>query len=238
MAVDGGDANAARAGAAFAARRQEIGITQQKLADDKVIARKNLIAFEKGRAWPREMTRARLEQAVQWPPGELARLHAGRKSTVTGGVAAGGPQSDAVGVVTSAVTFAVTQVLTAADNLPDIGDPTYGERVRGVLADLRTLETVITRAVRSTQGAPEVLRSLKRVRDRYGQLMTLAASTPSATLGQRLFTARTAAALSVAEAADAINVTPDVVAAAESELFVSNENRQRIAKFIAELAGE
>jgi transcriptional regulator with XRE-family HTH domain len=238
MADEGGDAGTVRAGIAFAARRQEIGISQRELARDKIITAANLIKFEKGRAWPREKTRARLEQVVQWPPGELARLRAGKKASESGAIGTGEPQSDAIGVVTAAVTVAIAQVMNAADNLPDSQDSTFDERVRGVLADLRALETVVTRAVRSTQGAPEVLRSLKTVRDRYGQLMTLAASAPSATLGQRLYTARTAAALSASEAADAMNLTPDVVAAAESEQFVSDENRQRIAKFIAELAGE
>jgi transcriptional regulator with XRE-family HTH domain len=238
MADEGGDAGAVRAGAAFAARRQEIGISQRELARNKVIGAANLIAFEKGRAWPRERTRARLEQVVQWPPGELARVRAGRNAPESGAMENGGPQSDATGVVTAAVTVAVAQVMTAADNLPDPADPTYAGRVLTVLADLRTLEAIVTRAVRSAQGATEVLRSLKTVRDRYGDLMTLAASAPSATLGQRLYAARTSAALTTAEAADAINVTPDVVAAAESEQFVSDENRQRITKFIDGLAGE
>ena len=39
----------------------------------------NLIAFEKGRAWPRETDPRGLEEVVQWPPGELARIHAGTK---------------------------------------------------------------------------------------------------------------------------------------------------------------
>jgi transcriptional regulator with XRE-family HTH domain len=243
MADEGGDAGAVRAGAAFAARRQEMGLSQRELAKRKVIGAPNLIAFEKGRAWPREMTRARMEQAVQWPPGELARLHAGKKASEStpsesGVTETGRPQTDATGVVTAALAVALAQVMTAADNLPATSDPTFSERVRDVLAALRRLETIVTRAVRSTQGAPEVLRSLKTVRDRYGDLMTLAASGPSATLGQRLYTARTAAALSAAEAADAIDVTPDVIASAESEQFVNDENRQRIAAFIAELAGE
>jgi ribosome-binding protein aMBF1 (putative translation factor) len=243
MSDEGGDPGAVRAGAAFAARRQEIGISQRELAKRKVIGAPNLIAFEKGRAWPREKTRARMEQAVQWPPGELARLHAGKKasestpsgSTVTETSRA---QTDATGVVTAAVAVALAQVMATADSLPAANDPTFGERVRSVLADLCTLDTIVTRAVRSTQGSPDVLKSLKTVRDRYRELMTLAASAPAATLGQRLYTARTAAALSAAEAADAINVPPDVVAAAESEQSVSDENRQRIAAFIGELTGE
>ncbi len=238
MADQGGDAGTVRAGAAFAARRQEMGISQRELAKRKVIGAPNLIAFEKGRAWPREKTRARMESAVQWPPGELARLQAGKKPSESTVTETGKPQTDATGVVTAAVTVALAQVMAAADNLPATSDPTFSDRARNVLADLRTLETIVTRAVRSTQGASEVLRSLKTVRDRYGDLMRLAASAPSATLGQRLYTARTAAALSAAEAADAINVPPDVVAAAESELFVSDENRERIIAFIAEMSGE
>jgi transcriptional regulator with XRE-family HTH domain len=238
MSGEGGDPGAVRAGAAFAARRQEIGISQRELAKRKVIGAPNLIAFEKGRAWPREKTRARMEQAVQWPPGELARLHAGKKASGSTVTETSRAQTDATGVVTAAVAVALAQVMATADSLPAANDPTFGERVRSVLADLRTLDTIITRAVRSTQGSPDVLKSLKTVRDRYRELMTLAASAPAATLGQRLYTARTAAALSAAEAADAINVPPDVVAAAESEQSVSDENRQRIAAFIGELTGE
>jgi transcriptional regulator with XRE-family HTH domain len=238
MADGEGDPGAVRAGAAFAERRQEKGISQRELARNKIITAANLIAFEKGRAWPREKTRARLEEVVQWPPGELARIHAGTKRTREHAIEAGDRQSDATEVVAAAVTVAVAQVMNAANTLPNYDDPAFSERVRGVLADLRTLETVVTRAVRSTQGSQDVIRALKTVRDRYGQLMSLAASAPSATLGQRLYTARTAAALSAAEAADAMNVTPDVVAAAESEQFVTDEHRQRIATFIGELAAE
>jgi transcriptional regulator with XRE-family HTH domain len=238
MADGEGDPGAVRAGAAFAERRQEKGISQRELARNRIITAANLIAFEKGRAWPREKTRARLEEVVQWPPGELARIHAGTKRTREHAIEAGEPQSDATEVVAAAVTVAVAQVMNAANTLPNYDDPAFSERVRGVLADLRTLETVVTRAVRSTQGSQDVIRALKTVRDRYGQLMSLAASAPSATLGQRLYTARTAAALSAAEAADAMNVTPDVVAAAESEQFVTDEHRQRIATFIGELAAE
>ena len=102
------------------------------------------------------------------------------------------------------MTVAVAQVMTAADNLPDYQRP--GVQRAGARCAGRPAHpgNVVTRAVRSTQGSQEVIRSLKTVRDRYGELMTLAASAPSATLGQRLYTARTAAALSAAEAADAM----------------------------------
>jgi len=225
----------ARAGAAFATRRGGLGISQRELARMKIIGAPSLIAFEKGRSWPRERTRAKLEQVVQWPPGTLAKVCAGGKTPVSGAMESGPPESDAAAVVTGAVTVAVGQVLTAADNLPDDHDSRFSERVRSVLADLRTLESITARAVRSSQGSPEVIKSLRLIRHRYGELMSRAAAAPGATLGQRLYTARSAAALSAAEAAGAMDVAPDVVAAAEAERPVSDQDRRRIETLIAEL---
>jgi transcriptional regulator with XRE-family HTH domain len=227
----------ARAGAAFAARREELRISQRQLATMKIIGAPNLIAFEKGRSWPRERTLAKLEQVVEWPPGTLARVRAGGEVNVSAATETRPPESDAAAVVTGAVTVAVGQVLTAADNLPDDHDSTFSERVRSVLADLRTLESITARAVRSSQGSPEVIKSLRLIRHRYGHLMTRAAAAPGATLGQRLYTARNAAALSTAEAAGAMNVAPDVVVAAEAEQPVTDQDRHQIETLIAELGG-
>jgi transcriptional regulator with XRE-family HTH domain len=227
----------ARAGATFAARRGELGLSQRQLASMKIIGAPNLIAFEKGRSWPREKTLAKLEQVVQWPPGTLAKVRAGGEANVSGATGTRKPGSDTAAVVTGAVTVAVARVLGAADDLPDDHDSTFAERVRGVLADLRILESITARAVRSSQGSPEVIKSLRVIRQRYGELMTRAAAAPSATLGQRLYTARSAAALTVAEAAGAMDVAPDVVIAAEAEHSVTDHDRRRIQSFIEELAG-
>jgi transcriptional regulator with XRE-family HTH domain len=227
----------ARAGAAFAARRAELGISQRQLATMKIIGAPNLIAFEKGRSWPRERTLAKLEQVAQWPPGTLAKVRAGGAPNVSGASGTRGPASDAAAVVSGAVTVAVAQVLATADQLPDDDDDTFSERVRDVLADLRTLESVTARAVRTSQGSPEVIKSLRLIRHRYGELMTRAAAAPGATLGQRLYTARNAAALTVAEAAGAMDVAPDVVMAAEAERPVAADDRRRIEALIAELGG-
>jgi transcriptional regulator with XRE-family HTH domain len=227
----------ARAGAAFAARRAELGLSQRQLASMKIIGAPNLIAFEKGRSWPREKTLAKLEQVVQWPPGTLAKVRAGGGRNVSGATGTRDPQSDAAAVVTGAVGVAVAQVLAAADTLPHDRDGTFSERVRGVLADLRTLEAITARAVRSSQGSPEVIRSLRLIRHRYGELTTRAAAAPGATLGQRLYTARTAAALTVDEAAGAMDVAPAVVAAAEAEEPVAEHDRRRIEALITELGG-
>ena len=226
----------ARAGAAFAARRVELGISQRELAKLKIIGAANLIAFEKGRSWPREMTRARLEQVVKWPPGTLARVHAGRNPPVSGAIDRSSTDETSA-MVSGAVNLAASQILATADALPADGDPAFPERVRGVLADLRALEVIAARAVRSSQGSPEVIRLLREIRHCYSGLMARAAATPEATLGQRLFTARQGAALSVAEAAGALDVAPEVVLAAESEQAVGADDRARIERLIADLTG-
>src|SRR5947209_16724441 len=68
------DPGVVRAGAAAAARRRELDISQRRLAADGIINAGALIAFEKGRSWPRERTRAKLEEVLQWPPGTIARI--------------------------------------------------------------------------------------------------------------------------------------------------------------------
>ena len=228
----------ARAGAAFAARREELGISQRQLAKQGIIGAPNLIAFEKGRAWPRERTRAKLEQVVQWPPGALAKLCDGRTSVVSGAIEPLRSESDPGAVITDAVTVAVNQVLASADALPADSDASFGERARRVLADLRTVEAITARAVRSSQGSAEVIKALRLIRQRYGDLMVRAAAAAGATLGQRLYTARTTAALSVDEAAGAMDVDPDVVEAAESEQPVTEEDQRHIEKLIAELTAQ
>ena len=90
----------ARAGAAFAARREELGISQRQLAAMKIIGAPNLIAFEKGRSWPREKTLAKLEQVVGWPPGTLAKVRAGGGVNVSGATGTRQPESEAAAVVT------------------------------------------------------------------------------------------------------------------------------------------
>jgi transcriptional regulator with XRE-family HTH domain len=237
MHDDAAALDVAGAGAAFAARREELGISQRELAAKKVISAPALISFEKGRRWPRERTRAKLEQVAMWPPGTLANLSAGGKAPVSGAEESSDVEGGPSEVIAGAVTVAVEQVLATIDNLPGDDDATFTERVRSVLADLRRLESITARAVRSSQGSPEVIKSLRLIRHRYSELMARAAAAPDATLGQRLYTARDAAALSVAEAAGAIEVASDVVVAAESEQPVSREDRRRIEALITQLTG-
>ncbi|KMO83674.1 helix-turn-helix domain-containing protein [Mycolicibacterium chlorophenolicum] len=235
MHDDAEDVGVARAGAAFAARREELGISQRELARLKIIGAPRLINFEKGRAWPREKTRAKLEAVVKWPPGTLAKLRNEREAPRS--AANGQFRDETASLLSGAVKVAADQVLASVEQLPATDDPAFPQRARVVLADLRTLEGITARAVRGSQGSAEMIKLLREVRHRYDGLMARAAAAPSATLGQRLYTVRNAAALSVAEAAGALDVASEVVVAVETEQPVSEEDRRRIEKLIEELSG-
>jgi transcriptional regulator with XRE-family HTH domain len=237
MGDDAGALGISRAGAEFAARRRELGISQRKLATLKVITAPALIAFEKGRAWPRERTRAMLEEAVQWPAGSLARLRAGGSVFFSALIDTGGPDAEQFPPFAGAVNVAMSAVTSVIEALPDDDDPRFTERARSVLTDLRRLESITAQAVRSSQGSAAVIKTLASIRTRYDALMTRAAATADATVGQRLYTARREANLSVAEAAAAMQTAPEVVAAAESEKPVSADDHQRIEALIATLRG-
>jgi len=226
-----------RAGAAFAARRRELGISQRKLASMKVITPPALIAFEKGRTWPRERTRAMLEEVVQWPAGSLARLRAGGSVSFSAPTDAQDFLGEQTPAFAGAVNVALSAVTSAIEALPTEDDPHFTARARSVLADLRQLESITAQAVRSSQGSAAVIKTLAAIRTRYDALMTRAAGTADATLGQRLYTTRRAANLSVAEAAAAMATAPDVVSAAEGEKPVSADDHQRIEALIAALRG-
>src|ERR1700743_29208 len=177
MSDDAGALGMNRAGAAFAARRRELGLSQRKLGSMKVITPPALIAFEKGRAWPRERTRAMLEEAVQWPAGSLARLRAGGSVSFSTPTVAGEPETEQLPAFAGAVHVAMSAVTSAIEALPADDDPVFTARVRSVLADLRQLESIPAQAVRSSQGSAAVIKTLASIRARYDALMTRAAAT-------------------------------------------------------------
>ena len=223
----------ARAGAAFADRRQELGITQRELARKGIITASSLIAFEKGRAWPRERTRATLEELAHWPPGTLATIRTG--GPVPGTRAPASIPSAEAPLIVEAVQVAMTTIDVAIAGLPAEEHPRFGDHVRAVLADLRRLETITTRAVRGSQSAPEVFKSLGAVRGRYDDLMTRAARAPGATLGQRLYVTRRAARLTAPEIALALGAPTELVTAAESDAVLPDGAAERIEALIVDL---
>jgi transcriptional regulator with XRE-family HTH domain len=235
MADSAVDPSVLRAGSAFADRRAELGLTQRDIAGLKIMGQPALVAFEKGRAWPREKTRAKLEQVARWPPGTLAKLRDGVGTNASTDSAALHAGSESAALVTDAVLLAVSNVVSTIEALPSGDDPAFAQRARAALADLRKLEAITARAVRGSQGSPEVIKALRLVRTRYDDLMARSAASAGATLGQRLYVARNRAALSAAEAAGILDMAPEVISAVESEQAVSRANAQRIEALIVDL---
>jgi transcriptional regulator with XRE-family HTH domain len=210
------DPGLARAGAAAAARRRELDISQRSLAADGIINAGALIAFEKGRSWPRERTRAKLEEVLQWPPGTIARLRRGEpvaRPRATEPVAG----ADEGQLIAQAVITAVHTLGAAVDALPPVDDAEFTPRVSAILADLRQLEAVAARATRISQVTPPLIKALGTVRRQIDDLTMLGATAPRATLGQRVYASRRRANLTIAETAQAAGVSEDDIARAEAE---------------------
>jgi transcriptional regulator with XRE-family HTH domain len=215
------DPGLARAGAAAAARRRELDISQRSLAADGIINAGALIAFEKGRSWPRDRTRAKLEEVLQWPTGTIARSRRGQpidEAAAAPPAEADGPESDgAASLIAQAVVAAVDGCSLAIAALPTTDDPEFTERAAPILADLRQLEAIAVRATRISRITPELIKALSAVRRYHDELMTLSATAPGATLAQRLYAARRRANLSTQETAQAAGVTDDMIVRAEAE---------------------
>jgi transcriptional regulator with XRE-family HTH domain len=219
------DAGVARAGAAAAARRRELDISQRSLAADGIINAGALIAFEKGRSWPRERTRAKLEEVLRWPTGTIAGIRRGEplaEGATTQvassddrspeGPAADGPES----LIAQAVVAAVDGCGLAIAALPAADDPEFIERMTPILADLRQLEAIAVRATRISRITPELIKALSTVRHHYDKLMMLGARAPAAPLAQRLYAARQRANLSTLETAQAAGVAEEIIVRAEA----------------------
>jgi pSer/pThr/pTyr-binding forkhead associated (FHA) protein len=231
------DPGVARAGAAVAARRRELDIAQRALAKDKVMNAGALIAFEKGRSWPRRSTLARLEQVLNWEQGTIERIRFGgeadpepgeRTTILTNAVQAP--------LMAQAVDVALSTIRTQIDSLPPQPDAEFSERAGRILADLRKLEVVAANAARSARGAADVAMSLSAVRKLYRELMLRAARAPQPTFGQRLFAARHRAELTTEEAANAAGVSVEAINAAEADQLLSPDDAAAVQALFASLS--
>ena len=231
---DVGDPGLVRAGAAAAARRRELDISQRSLAADGIINAGALISFEKGRSWPRERTRAKLEEVLQWPQGTIARLRQGepvarerRTESVAG--------ADEGQLIAQAIITAVRTLGGAVDSLPTIDDDEFTPRVTAILADLRQLEAVAARATRISQVTPALIKALGTVRRQIDELTMLGATAPRATLGQRVYATRRRANLTIAETAQAAGVSEDDIARVEAEEPVAAASTDSIEALLKQL---
>lgn len=232
------DPGMVRAGAAAAARRRELDVSQRSLAADGVINAGALIAFEKGRSWPRQSTRAKLESVLQWSPGTIERIRRedpgdADRPRRAGAPPAGGP-ADEVPLIAQAVVAAANTFGSTIEALPPVIDPGFSPRATAILGDLRQLEAVAARAAR-IRVTPELIRALSTVRTRIDELTMRAATAPTATVGQRLYAARRRANLTVAETAQAAGVTEDVIMLTEAEQPVSAADVDAVEQLITQI---
>jgi transcriptional regulator with XRE-family HTH domain len=229
------DQGMVRAGAAAAARRRELDISQRSLAADGIINAGALIAFEKGRSWPRERTRAKLEEVLRWPPGTIARLRHDESASLDRPVESSARNGDDAPLIAQAVVTAVNTFGTAVEALPAPDDPDFTPRATKILADLRQLEAVAARAARISKVSPALIKALSAVRTRYDELMLRAARAPRATVGQRLYAARRGANLTILETAQAAGVSEQDIIAAEAEEPIAASSVRDIELLIDEL---
>jgi transcriptional regulator with XRE-family HTH domain len=243
------DAGVVRAGRAVAERRHELQITQRNLAQDRIINAGTLIALEKGRSWPRRSTLARLEKALQWPPGTITRIREGMAATpggapaaARGPVALGGEPATEVltdtvhaPLMAETVELAMHSISAGIAQLPDPDQPDFTPRATAILGDLRKLEKVAASAARNAKGTPSIILALSNVRRTYNDLMMRAARSIDATLGQRLYEARHRAELSLEEAANGAGLPIATLEDAEAERPISGDARAAIETLIAQL---
>lgn len=147
------------------------------------------------------------------------------------------PDDGEAPVIVSLVDAAVHMYSSAIDTLPDPSDPEYGERVAVVLSGRRKLESAISKAAGRSRVTPSVIVALSGVRHRYDDLMKAAANSPSATLGQRLYTARRRARLTAQETANGAGLKVGFLTAIESEEPVTEDEAAKIKDLIAALGG-
>ena len=237
-AEPGDDPGMVRAGAAAAARRRELNVSQRSLAADGVINAGALIAFEKGRSWPRQATRAKLESVLQWPPGAIERIRRGDPAAGSAPHRVAGPPAmgpaDEVPLIAQAVVAAANTFASTIDALPPVTEPEFTRRATAILGDLRQLEAVAARAAR-IQVTPELIRALSTVRTRIDELTMRAATAPTATVGQRLYAARRRANLTIGETAQAAGVVEDVIVQIEADQPVSSADIGAVEQLITQI---
>jgi transcriptional regulator with XRE-family HTH domain len=233
------DPRIARAGAAVAARREELSISQRTLAREKIVNAGALIAFEKGRSWPHKSTQAKLERVLGWEPGTISRLR-----DDPGYNPVGAEPGEATEVLTTtvqaplmaeAIELALENIRNSMEGLPAPEDADFTRRIGGVLNDLRKVQALAANAARSARGAPEVALVLSTARKMYRDVMLRATRSPQATLGQRLFAARHRAELTIDEAANAAGVPVDAITTAESDLPLNPQATAALQSLVTSL---
>lgn len=226
------DLSVARAGAAVAARREQLGLSQRKLADEHIVSQSVLVKFERGEHWPRQNTLTKIEVYLDWSPGTIARIRAGAPAPDAESTEVLSPTVQ-VAVLIDAAEIALRVLLARAAGMPSTTDPQFGPEIAPLLSELRRLERSIAGAVGTSTGRPEIARLLSQIRLAVEDLADIASRAPGATLGQRLTAVRTRSRLSIAEVAAACGTDTDTVTAAEAERPLSVQATAALEQFIA-----
>jgi transcriptional regulator with XRE-family HTH domain len=198
------------AGAQFAAWRKKMGVTQRQLADEKLISQAPLVHFERGRSWPREGMRAKLEERLGLPAGQIAKWRYGFESPTKPTAIPG-----RIDFIVPALEMAVQSIAKSAETLPPPDDPQYWPVVVDTLRDLRRLDTTVVSASRVSP-TEAVLTQLRAVRRIYDAVIRAAAIARPNEYGPQLYLARTSAQMSNEEAAAAAGVSEEMITAVES----------------------
>jgi transcriptional regulator with XRE-family HTH domain len=230
-AQDGPDI--ARAGAAVTARREELGYSARRLSDESGVSMGAQADFERGRTWPPQGTRDKIERALRWPSGTIPLVARGGEI----------PDDDDTGTLSDSVQLevmldyakiALDGMSARIATLSPVDNPDFGVQVAELLAQLRRLHATTANAARNAP-ALEILLALSDVRRTYSDLMCHAATAPAATLGQRLYAARHRALLSVEETAAACAVDVDAVNAVEAEREASAAVTSALESFLVRI---
>jgi DNA-binding XRE family transcriptional regulator len=246
------DAGIVFAGAAVNKQRVKMGISQRKLADQKVINAGALISFEKGRSWPRVGTQHALEEVLGWPRGEISRLRSNFNSggtTTTVAALPARPEPDPEktvllpakettgshvvepSVLAQFAAMTLSQAKAHRAGLPAVSNRKYATEVDRLISSLSGLETLLHTA----SSAPELRSVFLQVRKELREVMLEAATSPHATAGQKLFAARDQARLSVDDAAAMAGVPAASVIAFEAGGPLVDEHRVLLQNFLASL---
>lgn len=230
------DPDIARAGLAVMERREQLGFSQRRLAEDRVVSQTQLVKLERGTHWPRAGTLAKIESYLRWPPGTIARIRGGDAAPDDEDTTEVLSPTVQVAVLIDASEIALHGVLRRVAQLPLPDSASFTGDIGALLAELRRLERTITTAARTTTHRPELLGLLGHIRAARQDMIRVANRAPGATLGQRLAKARLDHHLSAAEVATHCAITIEEVNTVEADQPVRAPVTAALEHLIAGLA--
>lgn len=210
------DVGALRAGHAVVARREELGLSQRRLADDGVVSQSVLVSFERGAHWPRPSTIAKIENYLRWPLGTLSAIRGGAAIPEDESTEMLSPTVQTA-VIIDAVEIALGGMDARLADLPEAGTAGFRQGIGTLLSELHRLDRTVADTARGTDRGLELAPLLSQIRSKRAEFTLLAARAPGATLGQRLAATRYAHRLSISDAAALTGLTEQEVQSVEAD---------------------